>query len=95
MTNTAAHIRLVRRDGLSITRVEDDIFVVVPGTEEIFHLNTLGRALWELLAEPMSVAELTGVIVEAFPDQPREKITADVAAFVEQLIRRKLVAPET
>lgn len=92
--NSAANTRLVRRDDLSITRIDDDIFVVVPDTEEIFHLNTLGRALWELLAEPMSVAELTAAVAEAFPDQPNDVIAADVAAFIEHLIRRKLLAPQ-
>ncbi|MFM2129635.1 MAG: hypothetical protein RL477_1181 [Pseudomonadota bacterium] len=82
-----------RRAGLSATPVETDVFLVVPETEEIFHLNSLGRALWELLAEPMTAGELAAAVAEAFPDEPRERIAADVAAFLKALLARGLAGP--
>ena len=85
--------RLVRRAELSITRVEDDVFIVVPETEEIFHLNSLGRALWDLLAEPVSADELTAAVTDAFPAEPRERIAADVHAFLERLVAKGLAIP--
>ncbi len=91
MTIPEQEARFVRKDGLSITEVEDDIFIVAPETEDIFHLNNLGRALWALLAEPLSVPELADAVAEAFPNEPREKIAADVATFVERMLKQKLV----
>lgn len=82
-----------RRAGLSATPVDDDVFLVVPETEEIFHLNALGRALWDVLAEPATEAQLTAAIAEAFPEQARDAIAADVAAFIKELARRKLIEP--
>ena len=38
--------RYQRHDSLSVTIVEDDAFIVNPDNQDIFHLNALGRAIW-------------------------------------------------
>ena len=86
-------LRFCRRDDLPVTRVDDDAFVVVPATEAVFHMNSLGRALWDLLAEPCSAAELTEAIAEAFPDQRRDDIARDIEAFMTRLRDHALISP--
>ncbi len=74
-----------RRTDISETPVEDDIFLVVPETEAIFHLNAVGTALWRLLAEPRSRDDLVSLLSAAFPDASSSAIAADVDAFLERL----------
>jgi hypothetical protein len=80
-----------QRQGLSVTRVEDDAFIVNPSTDDIFHLNALGRALWSLLEQPRTLAELVTALADAFPDIPRAAIIADTEAFIEAITQRGLI----
>lgn len=80
-----ARVRYSRREGLSVTREEDDYFLVDPTTEAIFHLNTLGRAMWDLLAAPQVEAELVAAIADAFPEVPIATVAGDVAGFLRNL----------
>lgn len=91
--DTPTEARYRRRDDLSITRVEDDYFLVHPATETIFHLNTLGRAIWDLLEEPQTKPELVEAVAAAFPDMSPSTIAADVTAFFAELERARLVEP--
>lgn len=82
--------RIARRDGIDATEVDEDVFLVEPDSEEVFHLNPVAAGLWRLLAEPMTVAELQAAVREAFPDRPRAAVDAEVAAAVAELLRRRL-----
>jgi Coenzyme PQQ synthesis protein D (PqqD) len=74
-----------RREDIAETPVEDDIFLVVPETEGIFHLNAVGTALWRLLAEPHSRDELVTLLSAAFNDVPPSVIARDVDGFLQRL----------
>ena len=74
-----------RRDGIAETPVDNDLFLVVPETEGIFHLNAVGTALWRLLAEPRSRDELIDLLSAAFDDVPATAIAGDVDAFLQRL----------
>jgi hypothetical protein len=74
-----------RRNDIAETPVEGDIFLVVPETEGIFHLNAVGTALWRLLAEPRARDELIALLSAAFPDAPPSAISTDVDAFLLRL----------
>lgn len=82
--------RIARRDGIDATEVDEDVFLVEPDSEEVFHLNPVAAGLWRLLAEPMTVAELQAAVREAFPDRPGAAVDAEVAAAVAELLRRRL-----
>lgn len=82
-----------RRAGVSVTEVDDDAFLVDPGTESIFHLNALGRALWTLLATPQTLAAMTEVLHQAFPEVPAATVAADARGFVARLSDRRLIEP--
>lgn len=82
---TSANGRFCRRGGIEETAVEDDLFLVMPDTQAIFHLNAVGAALWRLLAEPHTQAEATVILAAAFPDVPPSQLNADIARFFEHL----------
>ncbi len=80
-----------RREELSVTRVDDDYFVVDPATRAVFHLNPLGRALWDALARPAAPAALAALLEAAFPDTPPERIAADLEAFLAAMAEAGLI----
>jgi hypothetical protein len=80
-----------QRPGLSVTLVDDDAFIVDPATDDIFHLNVLGRALRKILAQPQTLAKLVTAVADAFPDIPRLTITADTEAFMATMVQRGLI----
>jgi hypothetical protein len=82
---TQSHLMLLRRDDIAETPVEDDIFLVVPETEGIFHLNAVGTALWRLLAEPRTRDELITLLSAAFSGVPPSTIARDVDGFLKTL----------
>ena len=61
----------------------DGAFLVQADGNRIFHLNATGRAIWELLAEPCSEAEVAALLTAAFPNADPAQIERDtVALFV-------------
>ena len=84
----------LRRADIAETMVEDDIFLVVPETEAIFHLNALGTALWRLLAEPRSRSEIVSLLTAAFIDMPASTVAADIDAFLVHLKEGGLIADQ-
>lgn len=83
--------RWYRRDGMALTQVDEDGFVVDPETEAVFHLNPLGRAIWQELAAPRTTDELATAIAAAFPDIPADDIVGDVRHFLDRLEKAELV----
>lgn len=83
----ASRENFVRRPDALVRRGQGEFFLVQETGDEIFHLNALGRAVWELLAEPLSETEAIALIASVFPETPRARIERDVvtlfAAFKE------------
>ena len=71
--------------------VGDQIFLVNPENEEIYHLNVTGTALWRLLAEPISLEDAIAVLQDAFPDEDRTDIETDVAALFTEFAGHGLI----
>lgn len=80
-----------RRPDIDLTRVEEDGFIVEPDTQAVFHLNGLGRALWEALARPHTEDELAAAVVATFPDADADAIAGDVAKFLARLRKARLI----
>jgi Coenzyme PQQ synthesis protein D (PqqD) len=75
------------------TRIENDVFLVEPGSDDVFYLDATGAALWRLLSEPQTQDEIEAVFAAAFPDVPRDRLERDLAALLADLTGRKLVVP--
>ena len=83
--------RYRRNPGVGETRIENDVFLVEPGTDEVFYLDATGAALWRLLSEPRTPDEIEAVFAAAFPDVPRDRLGRDLAALLADLAARNLV----
>ena len=71
-------------------KVDETVFLVSPD-ESICHLDTIGAALWHLLAEPHAIDAATDIVCHAFPDLPPERIAGDVADLITDLAKRRFV----
>jgi len=82
---------LQRNPDMTVTAMEDGTFIVDPSTQAIFYLDTLAGGVWTALAEPMSASDLEALLLEAFPDRPRETVSADLAALLRTMTERGLL----
>ncbi len=80
-----------QRPGVAETLVDGEGFLTDPDGVAIHHLNPLAQALWRLLAEPMTVADLVELLRAAFPDADVEAIDRDVGLLIETLTRKRLL----
>ena len=87
----ASDSKFVRRPGVLIRQGQGEYFLVQETGNEIFHLNALGRAVWELLAEPLSEAEAVALIASVFPETPQAQIERDVVHLFMALKKSKLL----
>lgn len=74
----ASQDQFVRRSDVLIRQGQGEFFLIQESGDEIFHLNTIGRAVWELLAEPLSETEAVLLLASVFPDIPDARIERDV-----------------
>jgi hypothetical protein len=70
--------------------VDDELVMLDPGVGSYYGLDATGRAVWEHLAEPCSVAQLCRVLAGEF-DVELERCAAEVAAFLGELHEAGLV----
>ena len=77
--------RYRRRDGVSERQIDDELFLVVPDTEAVFHLNPVGTAIWRLLAEAHSLDDLHEILGGIFTDAAPHQLRADAEAFLGEL----------
>lgn len=91
---TTAHLtagtRLVRAAGALSAPLDDEIVLLAPALDEYVALDAIGRRVWELLETARSVEELSATLAEEF-DAPAERIAADVAPFLDELVAGGLV----
>ena len=80
--------RLTRNPDIVIREVDDVIFLVGPRNDGVFHLNATGAAVWRLLAEPVTKAEVAQILAGAFPDVPPDRLRDDLNTLVDDLDAR-------
>ncbi len=77
-TRRASAKNFIRRPDALLRQGQGSFFLLHETGDEIFSLNDLGRAVWELLAEPLSETEAAALIASVFPEIPRARIERDV-----------------
>lgn len=75
----------LRSESVRETVLAEEVFLAGPDNDALFRLNPLGRMVWDLLASPVSAAEIADALAEFFPDEPRRRIEADVAGLFRDL----------
>ncbi len=83
--------RYRQKEGISATEVDDDIFLVEPRTEEVFHLNPMAAGIWRALAEPASREEIVFLLRAAFPEGDDATFARDAAATLDRLLAEGFV----
>jgi len=81
----------VRNPAVTETTLDDDVFLVEPGSGEVFYLNAVTSGLWTLFATPSCEADAAEAYRAAFPDEPAQKVAADVREVVAELRARDLI----
>ena len=76
---------------MNATEIDAETFLVDPDSGEVFYLDEVSSALWRLLAEPRSRAEITETFAAAFPDTPADRIEQDIASALDEMTGRGLV----
>lgn len=78
-------MRYRRNPDVSITEVEKDLFLVVPESDKIVHLDDLTSSLWRLLEQPTTQAEMIEVLIAAFPEAQPVQIREDLERILAEL----------
>ena len=88
MSNVTYH----RCPGVTERIMDDEAFLAHSETGGMFRLNVTGRALWALMENPINHDEAVAILVEAFPDHPREQIAKDVSDVLDAFVENDLAA---
>ena len=83
--------KYIRNPAVTETNLDDDVFLVEPGSGEVFYLNLITSGLWTLFAEAASTDEALAIYRSAFPDNPEEDIRRDVTAAIVEMRDRDLI----
>ena len=79
------------RNPIIVERIFDEaIFLVNPETNDIFYLNRVGMAIWQLLKEPINIVQVVATVQQAFPDVKPKKIAEDVSYLINEMSARNL-----
>jgi hypothetical protein len=80
-----------RRAGVSETAVDAELYLVAPGSDDIFHLDPIAAGIWRMLEEPANLTVLQDTLSDAFPDAVPGRIAGDVTAALATLRLQGLV----
>ena len=79
-----------RSDGIASATVQGDAVLLDTRRGKYYSLNPTGAAVWELLAEPRSLAELRTALLERF-DVDSRTLSGDLSALLDDLRRNGLI----
>ena len=69
----------IQAPGTRLRVKHGNTFLLDGASDRVYGLNSLGKALWNLLEEPLSEAEAAFLLQEAFPHAEKQQIAHDVA----------------
>jgi hypothetical protein len=78
-------VRYVAKTEVSAREEEGGTLLYDPDADQVTIVNAAGAELWAALAEPRTVDELAGRLVEVFDGVELEQAKADVTAFLEDV----------
>ncbi len=81
----------LRNPTVTERRVGAEHFLANPQGMAIHHLNPVGAAVWQLMAEPSTLGQLVDPLHAAFPEVPRAQIEQDVRKLLDVLVAKRLV----
>ncbi|HUE70978.1 MAG TPA: PqqD family peptide modification chaperone [Pirellulaceae bacterium] len=81
---------VVREQGVLASTLDEGVTMLGDNPDEFFQLDAVGKSIWELLDEPVSVLSLCGTLAQEFEVDPAA-CQRDVLAFLEQLREKGLI----
>lgn len=90
MTGLDSSTTITSTDAVISTTIGDEVVLLNEHTGEYQGLGGIGPSVWELLDEPMTVAEVLATVEDEYDDLPDEWAT-EVRSFIEALHRANLV----
>jgi hypothetical protein len=85
---------LVRSEEPLTARVDDGLVMLDDRQSAYFGLDATGTAIWELLDQPRTVAQVCAELIERY-DIDEADCRRDVLAFLAELLAARLVEPRT
>lgn len=86
-------LRFRQSEGVVLREVDGAVFLADESGRGIFALDPLGGAIWRLMEEPGSAAEIAALVADAYPGIAPGRIAVDVDRLIEALLARGLVRP--
>lgn len=81
----------LRKANVSVVMVDGERFLADAEGAAIHQLNSVGSAIWTLLAEPTTVEDMVELLQVAFPQVSRDQVEKDVGALVSSLESKNLI----
>ncbi len=81
---------VTRAPGLMSTEIDDELVILSMSSNNYVTLDSVGRRIWELLAEPITVGALIRELEGSF-NAPDGQIRADVLAFLQDISSDNLI----
>jgi hypothetical protein len=85
---------VARAHGVTVRRLGGSAFLWRPEGTAIWRLNAVAAAVWAMLDIPGSAREIGETLGEVFPDEPVERLVADVAALLGGLVDAEFAEAE-
>ena len=90
-SRTQCRERFQQSQGIIARHSDDTLFLINPHDESIFYLNALSAGLWQLLADPVSLAEAIATVEQAFPEIATDSVASDVSRIFRELLEKQLI----
>ncbi len=81
----------LRKPEIGVVTIDGESFLADNQGAAIHHLNPVGSAIWTLLAEPVTIADMVDLLHLAFPDVGGEQVKGDVADLIGTLVSKNLL----
>jgi len=81
----------LRKPEIRIVTIDGESFLADNQGAAIHHLNPVGSAIWTLLAEPVTMADMVDLLLIAFPDVGGDQVKGDVADLIDTLVSKNLL----
>ena len=81
---------LVRNPSLTTAELDGEVVMLSLETNRYYGLNSVGTRIWEILAQPMTLAQVCDILMNEY-DVTREQCETEVLAVAEKMFQEKLV----
>ncbi|MCK4743613.1 MAG: PqqD family protein [Sulfuriflexus sp.] len=82
---------LMQNEGVLKIKIDGESFLTSPDGQAIYHLDTIGSGIWELLSEPMTKDAVTSILSTAFPEIDKLTIEKDTSKILSSFRLNNLI----